>query len=235
MVSSSNIEPVNMSAQNSVQAARNAQAGLQRMAGMLDARESFDTLQNRAIASNIENARDYMNTSDGWMQTIHNVLGRMGELAVSANDGTKSPVELDALQAEFGQMQQTIQSITTGPDALARFNGIPLFQGDTVHFADDLSYDTPNLSSDSGAVIGELGGSPITWAGAVSENSLDSPDAATALALAGNYLGSVRAEGGALMNSIQGLSSPLTNAFAMELLQTPGNLVASGGHLLTQA
>ena len=74
-------------------------------------------LQEQAVASNLDNAAAYARTRDGWTQSIDQFLGRMGELAVMANDGTKSLVDRQALQTEFSQMQQAVQSITTGPDS----------------------------------------------------------------------------------------------------------------------
>lgn len=85
-----------------------------------------------AAASNVENKLNYLQTADSWMQKIHDMLGRMGELAVMANDGTKSSTDIDVLQNEFAQMQDEIKRITgTGTDdddAAGKFNGIHLFQ-----------------------------------------------------------------------------------------------------------
>lgn len=91
-------------------------------------------LQSRAAESNRQNALSRAQTAAGWMQTISNLAGRMGELSVMANDGTKSAVDRQAIQYEFSQMQRAIQSITTGPDALGKFNGIPLFQGGLLSY-----------------------------------------------------------------------------------------------------
>jgi len=82
-----------------------------------------------AAASNVENKLSYLQTADSWMQKIHDMLGRMGELAVMANDGTKSDVDRTALQQEFAQMQDEITRITTGPSAAGKFNGVAVFQG----------------------------------------------------------------------------------------------------------
>jgi len=82
-----------------------------------------------AAAQNVLNLHDYNRTRDGWMQSITSMATRMSELAVMANDGTKTSVDRMALQAEFSQMQQGIQGITSGPYAMGRFNGLYLFQG----------------------------------------------------------------------------------------------------------
>jgi flagellin len=79
-----------------------------------------------ASANNVENMLNYLQTTDSWAQKIHDMLGRMGELAVMANDGTKSTVDKDNLQKEFVQMQREISQIT---DSKAKFNGVDLFDG----------------------------------------------------------------------------------------------------------
>ncbi len=90
-------------------------------------------IRNSAQASsNIENAISYMQTADSWMQKIHDILGRMSELAVSALDGTKTAVDRANLQAEFDQMQAEIARITTGNNAAGRYSGNNLFSGATL-------------------------------------------------------------------------------------------------------
>jgi flagellin len=86
-----------------------------------------------AAAGNVENKLNYLQTADSWTQKIHDMLGRMGELAVMANDGTKSTVDRTNLQKEFTQMQAEITRIAgsaAGDETTAaKFNGIALFQG----------------------------------------------------------------------------------------------------------
>ncbi len=85
--------------------------------------------QSAAAESNKLNMIDMQRTRDGWLQNIQDMMGRMAELAVMANDGTKSAMDRAMLQAEFSQMQEAVRGITTGPYALGQFNGIHLFQG----------------------------------------------------------------------------------------------------------
>ena len=82
-----------------------------------------------AAAMNVENKINYLQTADSWMQKIHDILGRMAELAIMANDGTKSQADRDNLQKEFAQMQKEIQRITSGATAAGKFNGLYLFRG----------------------------------------------------------------------------------------------------------
>jgi len=82
-----------------------------------------------AAANNVENKINYLQTADAWLQKVQDIMGRMGELSIMANDGTKSQVDRDNLQVEFEQMQKEVQRITSGATAAAKFNGLYLFRG----------------------------------------------------------------------------------------------------------
>jgi len=82
-----------------------------------------------AAAGNVENKINYLQTADSWLQKVHDIMGRMAELSIMANDGTKSQVDRDNLQKEFEQMQKEIQRITSGATAAGKFNGLYLFRG----------------------------------------------------------------------------------------------------------
>ncbi|NCD33616.1 MAG: hypothetical protein EOL87_09420 [Spartobacteria bacterium] len=84
-----------------------------------------------AATTNVENKVNYLLTADAWLQKIQDMTGRMAELAIMANDGTKSQVDRDNLQKEFGQMQKEITRITSGATAAGKFNGLYLFRGGT--------------------------------------------------------------------------------------------------------
>jgi len=87
------------------------------------------TRNTAAAANNVENKLNYLQTADSWMQKIQDMLGRMGEIAVMANDGTKSQTDKDVLQKEFAAMQDEIRRVV---DDAGKFNGIALFAGTAV-------------------------------------------------------------------------------------------------------
>ncbi len=91
-------------------------------------------IRNSAQAAmNIENSISYMQTADSWLQAIHNILGRMSELAVAAIDGTKTTTDLGNLQAEFSQMQAEINRIVDGGgNPAGKYGGQHLFNGNTL-------------------------------------------------------------------------------------------------------
>ena len=70
--------------------------------------------------NNVENGISVLQTADGWMQRISDMLGRMHELAVESADATKIDDDRQNIQAEFGQLQSEISRIVTGA---AKFNG----------------------------------------------------------------------------------------------------------------
>ena len=118
-----------------------------------------------AASSNIENKINYLQTAEGWLQKIHDIMGRMSELAIIANDGTKSQQDRDNLQMEFEQMQKEIQRITSGATAAAKFNGLYLFREGTGVPA--LQYDlVVGASTRGGGRVTNLGndGSSVTAA-----------------------------------------------------------------------
>ena len=112
-------------------------------------------LNTTAATGNVENKVNYLQTADSWLQKIEDMMGRMSELAVQANDGTKAQADRDILQKEFAQMQEEVQRITSGATAAAKFNGLYLFRGGTGHavMAGD-GVDSGNVTMQIGADVG---------------------------------------------------------------------------------
>ena len=99
-------------------------------AGLAMSERMRSQIRNSSMAAqNIQNQLAYVRTADSWMQKIHDLLHRMAELAVAANDGTKTGVDRSNLQAEFAQLQSEIIRITSGSLARGKFNSKALFQG----------------------------------------------------------------------------------------------------------
>ncbi len=103
-------------------------------AGLAMSERMRSQIRNSSMAAqNIQNQQAYLRTADSWMQKIHDMLHRMSELAVSANDGTKTQTDRSNLQAEFEQMQAEIIRITSGSLARGKFNTKNLFDGQAHH------------------------------------------------------------------------------------------------------
>lgn len=84
----------------------------------------FDAQVNRigAARSNIGNAVSYSQAQDGFLAKIGKALGRMSELAVLAQDTTKTTSDLSLYNLEFKQLQTYINN-----SSVKTFNGISLF------------------------------------------------------------------------------------------------------------
>jgi flagellin len=74
--------------------------------------------------SNVDNSLSMLQTADGWMQELNNILGRMHELAIQAGDASMTGDDRGNIQAEFLQLQSQLQDIG---DKNAKFNGKNLF------------------------------------------------------------------------------------------------------------
>ena len=87
-------------------------------------------IRSSAMArNNVENGISLMQTADAWLQKIGDMLNRMSELAVEADDGTKTQKDVSNIQTEFKELQQEIVRITSKSSAAGKFNGLFLFRG----------------------------------------------------------------------------------------------------------
>ncbi len=78
-------------------------------------------------------------TSDGSLQQMHDMLNRMKELTVQSANGTNSPEERDKIQAEIAELIDEINSTS----AKTEFNNIKLLSGDAARLTK--SSDTKNI------------------------------------------------------------------------------------------
>jgi len=127
--------------------------------------------------NNVENGISFLQTADGWLQRINDMLARMHELAVEANDGTKTNTDRDNIQQEFSQLQSEIGRIG---DQAAKFNDTMLF--DTTYAAgketqvgasegQTLSISLANLLSSSGVDVNNGVGTSVAWSQILDANS----------------------------------------------------------------
>lgn len=173
-----------------------------------------------AAISNAGNAVSYIQNADSQMQGVSNMMGRMQELAIQANDGTKSDQDRAALQAEFEQLQSNISSVTSGSSPLASYNGKATLQGDPVSIqtGPDAGQETVissgDLSSSSTTVVGDdSGGNPVTWGDVLSPAGMNissqagAADALQKLSQASDYLDTLRATAGAQQVAVESAAS----------------------------
>ncbi len=189
--------------------------------------------RNSAAASSaIESTVSYFQTSDSWLQKMHDILGRMAELAIAANDGTKSSTDRSNLQEEFKQMQKEIGRIADGSSSAAKYNGEALFQGAevTVQVGPDSGQEftttSINLTTGDGASIGTQNSAKVTWASLVASDGVSIGVASVAGAVIGkvnlgiDYISKKRAVIGAqqsrMTHTLEGLRNYEDNMRAAE-------------------
>lgn len=122
-----------------------------------------------AARSNVSNAISFTQTQDGYLKKIGKALERMSELAVLAQDVTKTDADRTLYDAEF----QTLGAYVT--DAAGKeFNGVPLFSTDDLNVTTDgdgATFTMGGIDLGAGEYLAALGSDIGTTASA--ETALD--------------------------------------------------------------
>jgi flagellin len=128
----------------------------------------LDAQVNRlgAANNNVGDAVSFTQTQDGYLKKISKALDRMSELAMLAQDGTKTDQDRSLYDVEFQQLGQYITS-AAGKD----FNGVPLFGTSTLPVTIDADGNTfqmngIDLSAAGGPYLTATGSNVATIAGA---------------------------------------------------------------------
>jgi Flagellin and related hook-associated proteins len=74
-----------------------------------------------AALNNIQDKIGFIQTAEGWLQNVHDILNKMGDLATTARNETLTDTERANLQTEFSQLQQQLRMIGSGPSQLAQY------------------------------------------------------------------------------------------------------------------
>lgn len=77
---------------------------------------------------NVQDSASMLQVSDGALQEVNNILSRMKELAVSANDGTKADADIKVIQDEINELKNNLNDISRDTE----FNGVKLLGADGV-------------------------------------------------------------------------------------------------------
>ena len=162
----------------------------------------FDAQSSRitAASNNISNAISYTQTQDGFMQQVSKALNRMSELAVSAQDVTKTDSDRALYNDEFQQLATYINNVA-GKD----FNGVSLFD----NTAKNVTLDSDATLWSMAAV--NLGSSAYTAATASAiDTSAAAPTALTKVKSAITQLANDRATIGASLARLNYTNDQLT-------------------------
>lgn len=136
-------------------------------------------------------------TAEGSLGEVHDILGRMRELAVQSSNGSLTNTDRGYLNTEFGALQAEIGRI----QGSAKFNGVALLQATAaaVKFQVGLN----NVASDQIDVT--FGGVDLTGVAPAGANVSSATGALTALASIDTAIGSVssyRSKFGSAMNRL---------------------------------
>jgi flagellin len=88
--------------------------------------------RTNAANANVGNATSFTQTQDGFLQQVGSALDRMSELAVLAQDVTKTDSDRALYETEFGQLSAYIGNVA-GKD----FNGVSLFSSSALNVTTD--------------------------------------------------------------------------------------------------
>jgi len=97
--------------------------------------------ENTAASNNIADALSFNQTQDGYLQQISTALDRMSELAVQAQDVTKSSTDVQLYQNEFNSLAQYVNNVAT-----ENFNGVSLFAGGSLSITIDATGGTFSMT-----------------------------------------------------------------------------------------
>ncbi|HEY1716981.1 MAG TPA: flagellin [Verrucomicrobiae bacterium] len=93
--------------------------------------------ENTAASNNIADAISFNQTQDGYLSQVTSALDRMSELAVQAQDVTKSDSDRSLYQNEFNTLATYVNNVSTED-----FNGVSLFAGGSLAVTIDSSGNT---------------------------------------------------------------------------------------------
>jgi flagellin len=77
----------------------------------------------RAVNSNLQNAKSYLEVRDGALASVHKIYERMAQLSTMAMDITKNDSDRENYEKEFQELRDTALKISR-----EKFNGINLFR-----------------------------------------------------------------------------------------------------------
>ncbi len=130
--------------------------------------------QIRGLTQASANAQDGISavqTAEGALTEVHDMLQRMNELAVKAANGTMSESDRDAIQSEVDQLVTEIDRVAT----TTKFNETYLLKGSNGGVAGSLKYDKANQNTNlTGGSAGAISFSATGTAGVAITNDYTS-------------------------------------------------------------
>lgn len=171
------------------------------------------TAHIRSINQAVRNAQDgvsVVQTAEGGMNEIHNILIRMRELAQQAANGTLSTADRTALNTEFGDLKTEITRISDTTE----FNGLKLLNGALSASGVSLQVGIQNTTNDriiiSGSSFGDIDSSALGLSGTQSTIETQA-NAQSMLTLVDSAIATVSTRRGNLGGAQNRLGSTIAN------------------------
>jgi flagellin len=90
-----------------------------------------------AASNNVSDATSFSQTQDGYLQQVNTAFSRMSELAVEAQDVTKTTTDRALYQQEYTALSSYVNNVSS-----QSFNGVSLFDGTALNVTTDPNGDT---------------------------------------------------------------------------------------------
>ncbi len=119
---------------------------------------------NKAV-DNIANATNFINVADGYLQTVHGMLGRMEELGVEMGDATKTSSDKGNISSEYNALKGEIDNVF----ANGKFNGQAIFGTGTQNFVVDANGNSNGVFSLDSAAVASFSSTAISTIAATSD------------------------------------------------------------------
>jgi flagellin len=200
------------------------------------------TARVSAAMGNVTNAISYNQTQDGYLQNVNTALSRMSELAVQAQDITKTTSDRQLYQQEYSTLGAYVTNVST-----QSFNGVSLFNGATLNVTTDSeggTFANQGVNLSSASYTAATGDNISTIAGAKqavtdTETAIDqlASDRAT-IGANEETLGYYNSQLSSLSNNLQAATSQITDVDVATESTTYAKqniLVQSGTAMLAQA
>jgi len=145
-------------------------------------------------------------TAEGALGDVHDILGRMRELAVQSSNGSLTNNDRGYLNTEFGSLQAEIGRI----QASTKFNGVALLNTTVAATATKFQVGLNNVASDQIDVT--FGGIDLTGVASGTANVANATGALTALSQIDTAIGNVssyRSKFGSAMNRLDVATSSI--------------------------
>ena len=196
------------------------------------------TAHVRSLNQAVRNAQDgisVVQTAEGGMNEIHNILTRMRELSIQAANGLLSSADRTALNNEFGDLKNEISRISDTTE----FNGLKLLDGTLSASGVSLQVGINNTANDrisiTGSTFGDIDASALGLSG--TQSSIETAaNAQSMLALVDSAIANVSTRRGNLGGVQNRLGSTIANlSIAAENLSAANSRIADADFAIETA